>query len=70
MLVSQAVVDAAGTAGAIFDEVGPVELKGVSGALKLHVARRTLASVLVGAALLALPNRTGQGESSFFASVP
>jgi class 3 adenylate cyclase len=40
VLVSQAVVDAAGTASARFDEVGPVELKGVSGALKLHVARR------------------------------
>jgi adenylate cyclase len=40
VLVSQAVVDAAGTAEARFDAVGPVELKGVSGALKLHIARR------------------------------
>ena len=43
VLVSQQVVDAAGSTGASFVEVGPVELKGVSGALRLHVARRSAA---------------------------
>jgi adenylate cyclase len=41
VLVSQQVVDAAGSTSASFSEVGPVELKGVSGALQLHVARRS-----------------------------
>lgn len=40
VLVSQAVVDLAGGAPAAFTEIGPVELKGVSEATRLHVARR------------------------------
>ncbi|MDP9250212.1 MAG: adenylate/guanylate cyclase domain-containing protein [Chloroflexota bacterium] len=40
VLVSQAVVDASGGAGASFTEIGPVELKGVSGAMRLHAAHR------------------------------
>ena len=40
VLVSQAVVDAAGDVGAVFSEIGPVELKGVAEAVRLHVARR------------------------------
>jgi len=42
VLVSQAVVDSAGADGATFSRVGPVELKGVSGALQLHVAHRAV----------------------------
>jgi hypothetical protein len=38
--VSQDVVDAGGADGIEFTEIGPVELKGVSAALTLHVARR------------------------------
>ena len=38
VLVSQAVVDASSAAPVVFREVGPVELKGVSGAVLLHVA--------------------------------
>jgi adenylate cyclase len=40
VLVSQAVVDASAGAGAVFTEIGPVELKGVSGAMRLHSAQR------------------------------
>ena len=40
VLVSQAVVDASAGAAAAFTEIGPVELKGVSEATRLHVARR------------------------------
>ncbi len=40
VLVSQAAVDAAGDVGAAFTEIGPVELKGVAEAVRLHVARR------------------------------
>jgi adenylate cyclase len=40
VLVSQAVVEAAGEVPAAFSEIGPVELKGVSEATRLHVARR------------------------------
>jgi adenylate cyclase len=40
VLVSQEVVDASGGAGVTFREIGPVELKGVSGALRLHAAHR------------------------------
>jgi adenylate cyclase len=40
VLVSQEVVDAAGAAPVSFVEIGPVELKGVPGALRLHTARR------------------------------
>lgn len=39
MLVSQAVVDGAGGAAA-FTDIGPVELKGVAGAMRLHSAHR------------------------------
>jgi adenylate cyclase len=40
VLVSQAAVDAAGDVAAAFTEIGPVELKGVAEAVRLHVARR------------------------------
>jgi adenylate cyclase len=40
VLGSQEVVDAAGAAPVSFVEVGPVELKGVPGPLRLHTARR------------------------------
>jgi adenylate cyclase len=40
VLVSQEVVDAADGTGVTFTEIGPVELKGVSGTLRLHTARR------------------------------
>jgi adenylate cyclase len=40
VLVSQAVVDAAADAPVTFVEVGPVDLKGVAGPLRLHVAHR------------------------------
>jgi adenylate cyclase len=40
VLVSQAVVDAADGGPVTFTEIGPVELKGVSGTLRLHTARR------------------------------
>jgi adenylate cyclase len=40
VLVSQAVVDASEGAGASFTEIGPVELKGVGGAMQLHSAHR------------------------------
>ena len=41
VLVSQEVVDAAQGGPVRFIEIGPVELKGVPGALRLHVARRS-----------------------------
>ena len=41
VVVSQDVVDAGATVGVAFTPIGPVELKGVSTALTLHVARRT-----------------------------
>jgi len=40
VLVSQAVVDAAAGTPTSFTEIGPVELKGVAEATRLHVARR------------------------------
>ena len=40
VLVSQEVVDAADGGPVTFSEIGPVELKGVSGTLRLHIARR------------------------------
>jgi adenylate cyclase len=40
VVVSQEVVDAAAAAPVSFVEIGPVELKGVPGALRLHTARR------------------------------
>ena len=43
VLVSQAVVDASEGAGAAFKEIGPVELKGVAGAMRLHSAHRVAA---------------------------
>jgi class 3 adenylate cyclase len=39
VLVSQEVVDAADGGPVTFTEIGPVELKGVSGILRLHTAR-------------------------------
>jgi adenylate cyclase len=39
VLVSQEVLDAADAAPVSFVEIGPVELKGVSGPLRLHAAR-------------------------------
>ena len=41
VLVSQEVVDAADRGPVTFTEIGPVELKGVPGTLRLHVARRS-----------------------------
>lgn len=41
VLVSQEVVDAAEGTPVAFTEIGPVELKGVSGALRLHSAHRS-----------------------------
>jgi adenylate cyclase len=41
VLVSQDVVDAARDAPVTFTEIGPVELKGVSGALRLFAAARS-----------------------------
>ena len=38
VLVSQEVVDAASGADITFREIGPVELKGVGGAMRLHAA--------------------------------
>ena len=40
VLVSQAVIDASGGAEVAFREVGPVELKGVAGAIRLYTAHR------------------------------
>jgi adenylate cyclase len=40
VLVSQEVVDAAEGGPVTFTEIGPVELKGVPGTLRLHTARR------------------------------
>jgi class 3 adenylate cyclase len=40
VLVSQEVVDAAEAGPVMFTEIGPIELKGVSGPLRLHTARR------------------------------
>ena len=40
VLVSQEVVDASGEAKVAFREIGPVELKGVSGVMRLHAASR------------------------------
>jgi len=41
VLVSQEVVDASGGAEVAFRDIGPVELKGVGGAMRLHAASRT-----------------------------
>ena len=41
VVVSQAVVDASGGAGVSFVEIGPVELKGVAGTMRLHAAHRS-----------------------------
>jgi adenylate cyclase len=40
VVVTQDVVDAADGASVSFTEIGDVELKGVSGTLRLHMARR------------------------------
>jgi adenylate cyclase len=40
VVVSQAVVEASAGLGVRFSEIGPVELKGVSGAMQLHSAQR------------------------------
>ena len=40
VLVSQDVVDASAGADASFTEIGPIELKGVAGAMNLHAAHR------------------------------
>jgi adenylate cyclase len=40
VLVTDQVLDAADGTSVAFDEIGPVELKGVSGALRLHRAGR------------------------------
>jgi adenylate cyclase len=44
VLVSQAVVDASAGVGVTFVDVGPAELKGVAGSVRLHVARRASGS--------------------------
>jgi adenylate cyclase len=41
VLVSQEVVDATDEGPATFTEIGPVELKGVPGTLRLYTARRS-----------------------------
>ena len=41
ILVSEAVVEAAGEVDASFSEIGPIELKGLSESIRLHVARRS-----------------------------
>ena len=41
VLVTQEVVEESASSGATFTEVGPVELKGISGAVRLHVAHRS-----------------------------
>jgi class 3 adenylate cyclase len=41
VIVSRSVVDAAGGAPVAFREVGPVELKGVTGAMELYAAARS-----------------------------
>src|SRR2546423_11879347 len=40
VLVTREVVEASTDAGARFTEIGPVELKGVAGAVQLHAAHR------------------------------
>jgi len=40
VLVSQDVVEASAGADASFTEIGPIELKGVAGAMNLHAAHR------------------------------
>jgi adenylate cyclase len=40
VIVSQAVVEASGDAPVVFREIGPVELKGVTDAIRLHAAAR------------------------------
>lgn len=40
VVVSQEVVDASESSGLVFTEIGPVELKGVAGAMQLYSARR------------------------------
>jgi adenylate cyclase len=40
ILVTQEVVDASADSGADFNEIGPVELKGISGPVQLHAAHR------------------------------
>ena len=44
VLVTQAIVDASSVPGLIFSAIGDVELKGVSGAVALHSARRVAAA--------------------------
>jgi adenylate cyclase len=41
VLVTQEVVDASAEAGATFSQIGPVELKGISGAVSLYAAHRS-----------------------------
>jgi class 3 adenylate cyclase len=40
VLVTQEIVDASADPGATFTEIGPVELKGISGVIRLHAAHR------------------------------
>jgi hypothetical protein len=42
VLVTQDVVDAADGTPVTFKQIGPVELKGVSGSLRLHTAQRAV----------------------------
>ena len=41
VLVTQSVIDASGHVGAAFTAIGPVELKGIPGVVRLHAAHRT-----------------------------
>ena len=41
VLVTQDVIDASDAVGAAFTEIGPVELKGIPGVVRLHAAHRT-----------------------------
>jgi hypothetical protein len=52
VVVSQDVVDAAHGAPVTFTEIGPVELKGVTGTLRLHTARRDAECTEAGWSLL------------------
>jgi len=40
VLVSQDVVEASDPGDVVFTEIGPVELNGIAGPLRLHTARR------------------------------
>jgi adenylate cyclase len=47
VLVSQQVVEASDSSGVMFSEIGPVELRGLSGALRLHAAHMPTEALVV-----------------------